>query len=389
MNNISATFRIKTSKQDIKKDGSTSIYFYLNINGVVKMIRTGKYVDPNHFDNSKGIVKKGNQDSIRMNELLNDFKKLYTQATLKMELLQKEVTHETLEAFMCGKEEGKNIDDRDFIKFAEEEIKLIDRSVSDLHYKNVEIHLSNLMNYQSIIAFKEIDYEFLLRYKNYMLQKGNKINTTAGSFRSIRLLVNTARRKGKTTVRPFDTFKIEKQETEIEFLTKDELIRLHELYDSNTLIDRLKNTLHYFLLSCYTGLRKGDISRLTREHIVEDTLVIMPNKTRRKGKIIRIPLSDRAKRLLSSEIDTIFKRGLKKSSSRLTNEIKEMLTKLKIQKHITFHGSRHTFAVNGLVIGIPLKVISDLLGHSSVAVTEIYAKVVDELKTMEMKKWNF
>jgi hypothetical protein len=104
MNNISATFRIKTSKHDIKKDGTTAIYLYLNINGEVKMIRTGKYIDPMYFDNGKGTVKKGNQDSIRMNELLNDFKKLHTQDILKMELLQKEVTYETLEDFMYGKE---------------------------------------------------------------------------------------------------------------------------------------------------------------------------------------------------------------------------------------------------------------------------------------------
>jgi integrase len=389
MNNVSATFRIKTSKQDIKKDGTTAIYFYLNINGLVKMIRTGKYIDPNYFDNNKGNVKKGNQDSIRINELLNDFKKEYTQAILKLELLNKEVNHEAIENFFHGKEEKENIDEDDFIMFAEEEIKFIDRSVSDKHYETVKLHINNLKKYQSKITFEEIGFEFLSRYKSYMLQKGNKINTTSGAFRAIRLLINTARRKGKTTIRPFDNFKIEKQETQIEFLSKEELIRLHELYDNNTLIDRLQNTLHYFLLSCYTGLRKGDVSRLSREHIVDDTLVIMPNKTRRKGKIIRIPLSDRAKRLLSLQIDSIFKRGLKQSSSRLTDEIKEILKKLSIHKHITFHGSRHTFAVNGLVIGIPLKVISDLLGHSSVAVTEIYAKVVDELKTMEMKKWNF
>jgi integrase/recombinase XerD len=57
-------------------------------------------------------------------------------------------------------------------------------------------------------------------------------------------------------------------------------------------------------------------------------------------------------------------------------------------KHITFHCSRHTFAINSLILGIPLEVVSKILGHTELKTTQIYAKVVDNLVNREMKKWN-
>jgi len=57
-------------------------------------------------------------------------------------------------------------------------------------------------------------------------------------------------------------------------------------------------------------------------------------------------------------------------------------------KKISFHFVRHTFATVGLTIGIPMEIISKLLGHRDLKTTQIYAKVIDTLKIKEMEKWN-
>jgi integrase len=58
-----------------------------------------------------------------------------------------------------------------------------------------------------------------------------------------------------------------------------------------------------------------------------------------------------------------------------------------IKKHITFHCSRHTFAIHALNSGIPLKVVSLIMGHKSIAITEkIYAKYIPSTIDVEMKK---
>ena len=59
-----------------------------------------------------------------------------------------------------------------------------------------------------------------------------------------------------------------------------------------------------------------------------------------------------------------------------------------INKHISFHCSRHTFATNCLNLGIKMPVIRDLLGHKDLKTTAIYVKVADPLKNIEMEKWN-
>ena len=69
--------------------------------------------------------------------------------------------------------------------------------------------------------------------------------------------------------------------------------------------------------------------------------------------------------------------------------LKEIAVLAGINKPITFHTARHTFATISITLGIPIEVISKLLGHTSISTTQIYARIVDEVKVREMEKWNF
>jgi site-specific recombinase XerD len=68
--------------------------------------------------------------------------------------------------------------------------------------------------------------------------------------------------------------------------------------------------------------------------------------------------------------------------------LKEIATAAKIDKNVTFHVSRHTFATNSITLGIPIEVVSKLLGHTSLKNTMIYAKVFDGAKIAYMDLWN-
>ena len=68
--------------------------------------------------------------------------------------------------------------------------------------------------------------------------------------------------------------------------------------------------------------------------------------------------------------------------------LKEIFQHLEIDKHITTHTARHSFAVNSLEFGIPLKVVSKLLGHKSIQTTEIYAQIRDEYLKENINKWD-
>ncbi len=74
-------------------------------------------------------------------------------------------------------------------------------------------------------------------------------------------------------------------------------------------------------------------------------------------------------------------------SNQKTNEyLKEIIKIAGIDKVITFHSARHTLATRGLEMGIPIEVVSKILGHTEIKMTQIYAKVNDGLKYQEMMK---
>ena len=66
----------------------------------------------------------------------------------------------------------------------------------------------------------------------------------------------------------------------------------------------------------------------------------------------------------------------------------EIMKIANIKKHITFHKARYTFAINSLILGVNIVVVSDILGHSELTTTQRYAKVVDTLRNQEMAKWD-
>jgi integrase len=191
-----------------------------------------------------------------------------------------------------------------------------------------------------------------------------------------------------TTNYPFKTYKIKAESVDKEYLDLKEVEKLHDIYYSDEISDRIKGTLHYFLLSCYTGLRLSDIKRVTKDTIRNNTIIL---KTQKTGSKVTIPLNQAALNLINFDLDGIklFERELKQSISRITTDLNDALKLAEIKgKKITFHCSRHTFAINSLILGIPLEVVSKILGHSDLKTTQIYAKVVDSLTNREMDKWN-
>ena len=69
-------------------------------------------------------------------------------------------------------------------------------------------------------------------------------------------------------------------------------------------------------------------------------------------------------------------------------KLKEIMKTAEISKSISFHCSRHTFATCGRSLGIPIDIISEILGHNDLITTKIYTKYEDEMKIQEMQKWN-
>lgn len=203
--------------------------------------------------------------------------------------------------------------------------------------------------------------------------------------------LNKAIREGLIDRNPFKLLetkeKLQKQNAIREFLTIEEL---------RTLIAtpcRYEIVKKAFLFSCFTGLRYSDMLTLkwSEMHKAADgkTLYIEHEQVKTKNRVT-IPLSDEARKWLprrTKDIDTVFHQ-LRITSTTVEVVLDEWMQEAGIQKHITYHCSRHTAATLLLTLGADLYTVSKILGHKSIRMTEIYAKIVDKKKIETMNLVN-
>ncbi|MEZ0538948.1 tyrosine-type recombinase/integrase [Fibrella arboris] len=169
---------------------------------------------------------------------------------------------------------------------------------------------------------------------------------------------------------------IKEQDAHREFLTMEELIRLSE---TGTQRPDLKQGA---LFSALTGLRFSDVAALTWQQIHKTaegySIRLRIQKTQRSETI---PISDEARALLGEEgvaADRIFPRL--NYTVYLNNLLKMWVKEAGIDRKITFHCFRHTFATLQLLAGTDIYTVSKLLSHKNLSTTQIYAKVVDQTK---------
>ena len=137
-----------------------------------------------------------------------------------------------------------------------------------------------------------------------------------------------------------------------------------------------------FMFSCLTGLRKSDIQKLTWGEIRkqgEFTRIVF--KQKKTGGQEYLDITPQAEQYLGErgESDQLVFSGF--SYSAYTSlELRRWCMAAGIDKEITFHCARHTFAVLMLDLGADIYTVSKLLGHKELSTTQIYAKVLDKRK---------
>ena len=137
-----------------------------------------------------------------------------------------------------------------------------------------------------------------------------------------------------------------------------------------------------FLFACFTGLRFSDIITLKWSDIkysIDGSVTVEKTQVKTRNKVI-VPLSLNALKWLperkdAKEDDFVFNMP---EHSVVNKDIKKWAQEANIKKKVTFHVSRHTFAVSLLTMGADIYSVSKLLGHKKISTTEIYADIVNK-----------
>lgn len=240
--------------------------------------------------------------------------------------------------------------------------------------------ISYLSEFDDDIRFSDFNKKLMDSFLRFLQSKNLKATTISTYISKIKAVMNYAVSEELILKNPIKNFKYDKGECkERNYLTISEL-RKFSKYSG-----KYKDTWRMFMFSCLTGLRYSDIVSLTWSQIVNDEIVFIQKKT---GKRNKISINSDAFEILSMiEKKSNAEKVFKSVTPNNTNiHIKNICQELGIEKEITFHCARHTFATLLITQGVDLFVVSKLLGHQEISTTQIYAKLVDSKRKEAIEK---
>ena len=258
----------------------------------------------------------------------------------------------------------------DFLKFYEDNCKDLNYKSSFKRFK--EFSENNLI--AGTLPYNRVDEKYCEEYRDWLKTK-IKHNTAWVYIYKLKAILNKAVKQKIIHSNPARYVSISVRETEKIYLTIDEVKRLYNTDYEKTDIKRA------FLFSCYTGLRISDVAALTWGQIKEGKLFFTQKKT--KG-MEYLPLNEPAKEMLYSGLEKnilplpetqVFK--LQSKSKDIGIHLRKWAERAGINKYITFHTARHTFATMALTCDVDLYTVSKMLGHKSINNTQVYANIID------------
>ena len=401
MATVSTVFR----KDKLNKKGIAPVNFRVIKDRKIYYVTTDLKLTADEWDEKNTKVKPKHKNSVYWNNWLAAKNAELQNDMIEMNTNEKSLTGRQLRDGIYGKKPT------DFFVFANEvceEYKLAGQIGT--YDKNKSI-LAKLKAYPKSgqLCFQDITPEFLEVYSQYLkTEHKNKTNTVNKDFKFIRKVFNDAYRKGiiEHKVNPFNNYKMKTDKTNICFLLEDELSLFENV--ATTPGTRLELHRDMFVFAGWTaGIRISDLLQLQWKNFNGTQLDFTIKKTKTQLSI-KVPnkglaLINKYKPekpnknaflfpVFSEELDlnnpVAVDQAISGATAYINKNLKILAKKAEIDKNISFHVSRHTWATIALRKGVTLLAVSKLLGHSNIRETMIYAKIVNPDLDLAMDKFN-
>jgi site-specific recombinase XerD len=263
--------------------------------------------------------------------------------------------------------------------------------LSTYTYRTYMSHLHKLQIYKPEVDCSEIKETFVLGYIEFMRSRNNSEGTIYRSLSILRMFVKILIRRHKISIDPMQNISLKRAKSRREFLELNELEKLYYSFrlQASKLNYGEREAIRAFLFSCFTGLRYSDLKNLTLRNVQNGKIRIITQKT---GSQIYIPIPKQAMELiyyqdsmrLKDATGTVFHVV---NNSTFNKNLRSGSKKLGFQHYLHTHLARHTFATSCITFGMPIEVISKMLGHSNLQTTLIYANYANSVIDREMKKF--
>lgn len=380
--------------------GKAPIYARITVDGKRVDISIKSSIEEKFWNGNKGLAKGSRLEIQTLNQYLEKIKAKIVNHYQEMILDGKLVTAEGLKNKFLGIDKQEDTLCK-LIEYHNTQMQQILTWGTMKNYFTTQKYLGRFLTkkfgtndiYLSEINYKFIiDFEFFLRFwKPVDHQRPLRNNGIMKHMERFQKMINLAKRLEWMINDPFSNYKLKFEKVQRGFLLIDELLTIEE---KEFKIERLKQVKDLFVFSCYTGLSYIDLINLTPEHVtvgIDGLKWINTNRQKSKNPV-KIPLLPKAiaiieKYKMHPKVIHEGKLLPGMSNQKLNTYLKEIADLCEIDKNLTFHIARHTFATTvTLTNGVPIESISKMLGHTKLSTTQIYAKVVETKLSYDMNE---
>lgn len=380
MNRVHFAFKLR--KDRVNKDGKYWIYFYANVNGKVCWYSTNKAVKEKDWNKkeqeARASAPKWNDINSHLKIFSTKFEGYIQQCNINNEVAR----IDKLDTLLRSTTYITN----SYYDFVKQYIKDFKHKYAPGTVKGFNSHINKMKEFKAELDINSIDIPLWKAYEAHLKEKGNKPNTIHKQSKLLKKFLNQAIDFGHINENPLKNLRVRSHDGNREYLTIQELNDLQELYFSGKIQKKASsNVLRYFLFACYTSLRYMDVKLLKHKNIYNRTLIFDFHKT---GKHISIPLNKKAIALIEGnqlEEQPVFKIFTNQVTNRY---LKNIMKSAEIKKQISFRCARNTWAMITLELTDNIALVSDVLGHSDLKATQIYAKIQEKAKKEAMDKWD-
>jgi integrase/recombinase XerD len=384
-------------KGKINKAGLTPLRCRITYEKSRKQFSTGIFINPSYWSKEKQKVLDDAENSRTVNSHLSLIKQKLGQAFLILQIQEESFDAEDIYKIYSGENVKKEMG---VMAVYEEHNayykKLIGKDIKEVSwqkFENTKGHLKKFIQWKfkkkemklSSLKFQFIkDFEYYLKTEENMQQ--STINKTLQRFKK---MINFAVAHEYLDRNPFLMHKPKAIKKEVVYLSKDELSHLQKKELGNK---RLEEVRDCFVFCCYTGLAFKEMSNLRKDHIVKgkDGKNWIKVKRQKTGKTISVPLLPMAQKILDKYRDALTDKKVlpTKTNAHFNAYLKEIADLCELKINLTHHIARKTFATTVLLLNdVPIEIVSKLLGHSRIGITQAhYGQILEEKVQSEMEK---
>ena len=379
---VKVTFYLKKNETD--NAGRCPVMGRLTV-GRSESVFSAKMLAPSSLWTS-GRAKGKSAEAVEINRRLDELRASAISIYREQSAVRERITAEEVKCLLLGMAFGQETllgYFRSFIEHFEQRVGVNRTAKSARTYRCACEHVGRFLSERlrlSDIPFSTLDRSFIDKFDLYLRTERQLAPNTIVLYMSrLHTVVNKAIAAGIITADPFAGYEPPRPEHKRRYLTREELQRLMTTPLS---VPRLYLVRDLFLFSCYTGISYGDMCRLTTANLEtsENGTVWVKAAREKTGVSFEIPLLDLPRHIINKYRDIMPDGRLLPmyGNSELNKELKLLATVCGIDRKLTFHVSRHTYATEiTLSHGVPMETASRMLGHSRVDTTQIYAQVTD------------